>query len=364
MTRVEAAHILGLSERQVYRRLKAYRKDGPAGLAHRNRGRPSNRALSQELKIHAIKLCITKYVGYGPTLASEKLLENDGIKIDHEVLRKLMISKGIREETKRKLNVHVWRERKHHFGEMGQLDASKHLWFSDEQYVHLLAWIDDATGRVELVFREEETTEGYVALTKSYLRKYGRTRSIYTDRGKAFKVNNGKDIRFNKTQYQRILAELNIDITHARSPQAKGRVERLFRTLQDRLVKELAFKGIKDIESANQFLQNDFIDAFNKRFTVAAKSDVDVHQSVEGLDLNPIFCLKFQRTLNNDYTIVYHNRWFQLAKKQPISLYRGSKITVLCHFDGTTELRARGHRLNCKEIAKPIKQPVQREERI
>jgi len=355
MTQKEASRLTNLSIRQVNRKALRYKKYGYAGLIHKSRGKKGNRAIDQDIKQKILELLRGKYSGYGPTLAAEKLFEYENIKIDHETLRKLMIKNHLWEKKKRKRKTFVWRERKHHAGEMVLADGSKHIWFGNE-YSTLVAFIDDATSMIELYFDKEETIESISTVTKLYLEKYGRPRSIYTDRGKVFKVNNVKDGIKHFTQYQKMLSELDITLIHAYSPQAKGRVERLFRTLQDWLPKELKLRGVKTTRAANKFLQDIFIEYANKKLAVEPKSDVNLHQSIEDYDLNSIFCLKYQRRLNNDNTIVYKNRFFLLAKQQSIILHNNEKVTVNVSFDKTIVLTARGHRLNYKEIEKRPKQ--------
>ena len=355
MTQREASRLTNLSIRQVNRKAARYKKYGYAGLIHKSRGKKGNRSIDESIKQKIVELLRGKYPGYGPTLAAEKLFEYEGIKIDHETLRKLMIANNLWEKKKRKRKTFVWRERKHHTGEMVLADGSKHIWFGSG-YSTLVAFIDDATSTIELYFDKEETIESMSAVTKLYLQKHGRPRSIYTDRGKVFKVNTAKNIKNHFTQYQKMLLELDITLIHAYSPQAKGRVERLFRTLQDWLPKELKLRGIKTLAAANKFLQSTFIEYTNKKIAVKPKSDVNLHQSIEDYDLNAIFCLKYKRTLNNDNTILYQNRFFLLAKKQPITLHKDEKITVNVSFDKTIILTARGYKLDYKEIEKRPKQ--------
>jgi len=362
MTQKEAARLTNLSSRQIIRKTKRYKKYGAEGLIHKNRGKKGNRALSGELKATILELLLGKYLGYGPTLAAEKLYEYENILINHETLRRLMIENGLWEKKERKRKVFVWRERKHHFGEMVLADGSDHIWFGND-YCTLVAFIDDATSITELYFDKEETIKSVSELTKSYFKKHGKPRSIYTDRGKVFKVNHAKDVTKHFTQYQRMLAESDVALIHAYSPQAKGRVERLFRTLQDWLPKELKLRGIQTMAEANKFLQESFIAYVNKKLVVEPKSEVDLHQSINGHDLNSIFCLKYHRMLNNDNTISYKSRFFLLAKKQPIFLRRGEKITVNLNFDGTIILTARGQRLEYQKIEKrPKKEAMPKSE--
>ena len=355
MTQREASRLTNLSIRQVNRKAARYKKNGYAGLIHKNRGKKGNRAIDEEIKRKILELLRGKYPGYGPTLAAEKLYEYENIKIDHETLRKLMIANNLWEKKKRKRKTFVWRERKHHKGEMVLADGSKHLWFGND-YSTLVAFIDDATSTIELYFDKEETIESISAVTRLYLEKHGKPRSIYADRGKVFKVNHAKVNKEHFTQYQNMLSELGITLIHAYSPQAKGRIERLFRTLQDWLPKELKLRGIKTLSAANKFLQDIFVEYANKKLIVKPKSDVNLHQSIEDYDLNSIFCLKYKRRLNNDNTIVYKNRFFLIAKKQSIILHNNEKITVNVNFDKTIVLTARGQRLDYKEIEKRPKQ--------
>lgn len=363
MTQREASQLVRLSTRQIIRKAKRYKEFGIEGLIHKSRGKKGNRAISEEVKQKIIELLQGKYLGYGPTLAAEKLYEYENILINHETLRKFMIAHGLWQKRQRKRKIYIWRERKHHTGEMLLIDGSEHIWFGND-YCTLIACIDDATSIIDLHFDQEETIKSVSTLTKSYFKKYGKPRSIYTDRGKVFKVNNAKDGKKHFTQYQRMLSEMDIEIKHAYSPQAKGRVERLFRTLQDWLPKELKLRDIKTISKANKFLQEIFIEYANKKLVVEPKSEVDLHQSIDGYDLNSIFCLKYQRTLNNDNSITYKNRYFLLTKKQPVMLKRYEKITVNVHFDGTISLTAQGQRLDYKEFEKrPKKEKEPRQER-
>lgn len=357
----DAALLLNLTTRQVRRKCKRYIKDGVSGLTHKGRGNTSNRKIKPDVLMQALNYLRTTYQGYGPTLAAEKLAQNNGIQINHETLRRYMIEEGLWDRKQKKINPHVWREPKHHFGEMVQVDGSYHIWFGKE-YSTLVAFIDDATNTVELRFSPHESTYALVDTTRSYLNKYGRPLKLYTDRGRTFKVNNSKTGEQVFTQYQRMLKEIDIDIIHARSPQAKGRVERLFRTLQDRLVKELRVQGIATMTEANLFLQKCYIAAHNKQFSHPPQANSNFHRTIEGYDLDTIFCIKETRILNNDYTICYKNRWFQLDCKQPVIIYKHSAIIVCRHRDGDISLMANGRKLNYKEIDKrPHNGPKKRE---
>ena len=352
ITQREAALVLSLSTRQVRRKLMRYLKEGSPGFAHKGRGKRSNRKISEEKRAQILELLNAKYPKLGPTLASEKLSENHAIAVDHETLRRMMIEEGLWQVHQRKFISHVWRERKMCFGELIQVDGSYHKWFNN-QYSTLIAFIDDATGIVELLFANHETTESLSAITQTYLKKYGRPKAVYADRGKVYKVNNAKYYDKERyTQYERMLRELDIEMIHAYSPQAKGRVERLFKTLQDRLVKELELRQIKTMVEANEFLRSIYIDLHNLKFKKEARNSIDLHQSIDGHDLNSIFCIKEDRILNNDRTITYRDRCFLIKKEQPIQLYRKCAITVSTYFDGTIALTVNGKKLDYREIIK------------
>ncbi len=348
----EAAEILNLSARQIRRKLIRYLKEGKIGLAHKGRGRAGNRRIPPEIEGKIIELIMTVYVNYGPTLIAEKLAKNHQINVDHETIRRMMIRNGLRLARQRKLKIHVRRERKAHFGELVQVDGSYHQWFNN-QYSTLIAFIDDATELVELMFADHETTKSLIEITRTYLNKYGRPRALYADGGRVYRVNTGKNRKERMTQYKRMLTELNIELIPAYCPQAKGRVERLFKTLQDRLVKELALQEVKTIEDANKYLKESFISEFNEKFARAPKNNIDLHGSLEEYNINSILCIKENRILNNDRTVSYNNRLFLLEKKQPIVLYRGSKIEIRKYMDGTISLALKDHNLNYKEIELP-----------
>lgn len=355
MTQQEAAVICGLSARQIRRKLKRFQKDGVLGLQHQSRGKPSNRKFKLTLVQDIIMLVKSKYSGFGPTLAAEKLEENHSIKIDHETLRRLMIKNKIYIERKKKTVQRAKREPKHHKGELVQLDGSFHVWFGKE-YCNLLVFVDDATKEVFCRFAKE-STRGVTETFALYIKKYGRPLNFYTDKGKVFKVNNGKN-KDAITQFRRMLNELGIGIIYAHSPQAKGRVERMNRTLQDRLVKELKLLNVKTIDQANAML-DEFLVKFNKKFSIPSKKDESLFRPIDGYNLNSILCNKYKRKLNNDYTLSYKNELLQLDKKQPLMLYPRDTIEIQVAFDETKSLWKKGIKLNFKEIEKLPKPKIE-----
>ncbi len=360
ITQKKASELSGYSLRHIGRKVNRYKKEGPLSLIHGNKGKPSNNKTSNDVEARIIEIMTTDLEGFGPTHGAEMLETHFNINITSETLRRMLIAHDLWHPNEVERLKHGWRERKAHLGEMLQADGSYHIWYG-ATHSTLVAFIDDATSRVELLFTDQETIESMTELLRVYITKYGRPGRLYTDRGKVFKVNNGSDDILRYTQFQRMLKELNIDLTHARSPQAKGRVERLFGTLQQRLVRNLAFYKITTMEEANEYLQREFIDEFNAKFSKEAREKADLHRPIEGIDLNSIFCYKEKRILKGDRTIRYDNRCFLLDKKQPLRLHVGYKVTVCTGFDGAIWLTAENKRLSCKEVAVP-KKPKKRKE--
>lgn len=356
----EAAKMLNLSIRQIKRKLKAYRISGAVSLVHHARGKPGNHTVAEELKLRAINLVSEKYPDFKPSFASEKLQENHDLVINHETLRLLMISHGLWIAGKRKVTHRAWRERKACLGELIQLDGSPHAWFEDRgEKCTLLAFIDDATSQImHLEFIYEEATIPVMQATKRYLERHGRPVELYVDRGKVFKVNQHNLNNDKVTQYGRAVDELGIKLSFARSPEAKGRVERLFETLQDRLVKELRLANIPTITEANIFLQGSYIAKHNQKFAVAPREPTNLHQPIKGYDLDEILSVKEERVVNSDFTIQYHNRWFQLGANQPTLLFPKNSIVVSQFLDNTINLSIRKMKLQFTEISKPVRKPV------
>lgn len=350
----EAAQILQIGTRQLRRKLKAYKEAGAAGLISKKRGKPSNRSLPLTKKESVLKLLREKYLNLktiaGPTFIADQLTKNDGLNINHETLRKLMIREGLWKPSTRKKRHHQWRERKHHFGELVQVDGSYHIWFGSD-YATLIAFIDDATGRIMAArFFDRESTENLAKLTQEYVNKFGRPLAVYSDCGSTYKVNHEMDGKRSLTQYHRMLKELDIELIHAQSPQAKGRVERLFKTMQDRLVKEFELANISTLDAANDYLQKSYIPEHNAKFAVEPLENADFHRPINEIDLQSIFCLKDERTINNDYTVRYNDALLQLAYPQEISIRRGNKVKIHEHFDKTIDILIGNQRVQFKRI--------------
>jgi len=361
MTQVEAANCLSISDRQIRRIAINFSKFGPAGLIHHLRGRPSNHRLPSELKNHAVNLVREKYSDFGPTLAAEKLEEIDGLKIGKNVLRLEMIKAGIWQEKKRKAKHREWRERKEHFGELVQFDGSHHDWFEGRgEKTVLLASRDDANNYVSARFYHFEGTMPVFDFWQRYIENFGKPKAIYLDNHGTYKVN--QKVALDEellTQFGRACEELNIELVYAKSPQAKGRVENLFGTLQDRLVKELRLQSISTIKKANTFLETEFLPKFNQRFQKQAKRKANFHQPLTIKDdLLKSFSIKSERLINNDFTISFKNHWYQLDKVQPKLVLPRSKVIIEERLDGNLVMEQDGKTLNFKQINKEkTKQP-------
>ena len=361
MTQIEAASRLGLSDRQIRRIAINFSNLGPAGLIHHLRGRPSNHRVSEELKSRAIGLVKEKYSDFGPTLAAEKLEEIDNLKIGINVLRLEMIKADLWQEKKRKAKHRSWRERKNHFGELVQFDGSHHNWFEGRgEKIVLLASRDDANNLVNTRFCRFEGTMPVFDFWLRYIGNFGKPKAIYLDNHGTYKVNHKIALdEKTLTQFGRACEELDIELINAKSPQAKGRIENLFGTLQDRLVKELRLKGISTIAEANTFLEAEFLPEFNQRFQKQAKKKADFHQPLTVKDnLAKSFSIKSERLVNNDFTISFKNQWYQLDSVQPKLVLPRSKVTIEERLDGSLVIGQNDKILNCKPINKEkTKQP-------
>lgn len=349
----------GLSTRQVRRLKKQVRNRGIKGVIHKGRGRISNRKIDFQTKDLIASYIQKDYSDFGPTFAQEKLAEINKIKISIPTVRNIMIEKGFWQVQKiRKKEYHSWRERKECFGEMIQFDGSYHDWFETGKKYCLLGGIDDATSKIEVRFYLNEGVIPVFKYWKRYLKKYGKPISIYLDKYSTYKVNL-KSASNNLTKFQAVMKELNIKVIHAHSPQAKGRIERIFKTLQDRLVKELRLKNIKDPKKANQFLEEIFLPKFNSRFNVVAKKEKNLHMKLnqfERRELNSIFSLQDYVTINNDYTARHRGIWYQLAQDQSIRIYPGNVILIEKRTDGKIYFRRNEHYLNYKKLPhRPLK---------
>jgi transposase len=350
LSQKEAATVLGVSVRQVKRLLKAYRRSGVKGLVSKRRGRPSNNRLPEETKQKALELLTSKYTGFRPTLAHEKLVELDGLKISDESVRQLMIVEGLwKAKRARKVAVHQMRDRRACFGELIQVDGSPHDWFEGRAPAcDLLVFIDDATGRLgQLLFVESESFFSYCQAAEGYFTRYGKPGAFYSDKHGIFRVNQASaGQESGLTQFGRAMQELDIQIICANTPQAKGRVERVIQTLQDRLPKELRLRGISSWEAGNTYLP-EFMADFNRRFAVQPRSTHDAHRPLTTRDnLAHILTWQETRILSKNLTLQFNKIVYQIQTKRPTYTMRHAAVTVCLDAQNNVTLLYKGKPLN------------------
>jgi hypothetical protein len=359
---VEAAEILLLSGRQIRRIVKRIRCEGDRGIVHQSRGRASNRRTPDKVKDKVIRLYRAQYKDFGPTLASEKLSERDGIGISGETLRRWLLEAGDWKRSRKGRKHRQWRERKHHYGEMVQIDGSHHAWFEERgPGCVLMGYIDDATGKVFARFYPYEGSLPAMDSFKRYSKKYGLPMKVYLDKHTTYKstarptIQDELDQVEPLSQIERALKELGVEVLHAHSPQAKGRIERFFRTLQDRLVKEMRLRGIGTLEEANQFLE-EYLPVYNRRFSVCPKGKDNFHRPLpKGLVLDTILCIKTERSLRNDFTVAHNRKLYQIEDS-----VKASKVTVQQRVDGSMIMTHKGRSLRFKEITeRPVREKPQ-----
>src|ERR1700686_4975292 len=341
----EAATLMNLGRRQVFRLAKAYAQRGPEALVSRKRSRASNHAYPADLRDVAIGIIRERYPDFGPTLAAEKLAELHAIHLARETVRQWMLTAGLWKDRRARLKaVHQPRYRRDCLGELIQIDGSDHWWFEGRgPRCTLLVYIDDATSRL-MQFVESESTFDYFAATRAYLERYGKPVAFYSDKHGVFRVNKKDAIGGDgMTQFGRALHALNIDIICANSSQAKGRVERANGTLQDRLVKEMRLSGIDTIAAGNAFLPA-FMENYNARFAKAPFEDRDVHRTlvVGHDDLDDAFAWKEDRTVSVNLTRQNDQVRFIL---EPTGIARSlarKRVTVIDYPDGRLAIRYNG----------------------
>lgn len=346
MTVVTAAAVLGLSRRQVHRLLKDFQTDGPAATRHKARGRASNNRIDPAVREFAVTLVRENYIDFGPTFAAEKLEEDHELKVSRETLRKWMQDAGLWLSRKQRRTFHQPRLRRECYGELIQIDGSDHRWFEDRgPPCTLLVFIDDATSTLmHLEFVTSESTFSYFGALTRYLEAHGRPVAFYSDKHTVFRVaQQGAKSGHGMTQFGRALNELNIEILCANSSQAKGRVERANRTLQDRLVKELRLAGISDMEAANAFLPA-FKDHYNAKFAKAPRRPDDLHRAlnVEPDRLADILCFRDERYVGNQLTFSYDRLRIILAENEITCGLPGKYVDTFAFPDGRFEVRWKG----------------------
>jgi len=360
-----AADLLKLSVRQI-KRLKAKVKQlGVRALIHANRGKQGNRRIPDEEREKIASILKQKYPDFKPTFASEKLFENHNIKRDPKTIRQIMIEENLwSPRKKKKPEYHSWRKRKSCYGEMLQFDGSYHRWAENRAGEWcLLAAIDDATGiPAKAKFDTDEGTFPVFRFWKEYVEIHGKPHSIYLDKFSTYKMNQRVAIENHETQtqFQRAMNQLGIEPITAHSPQAKGRVERLFNTFQDRLVKEMRLKNISTVTEANRFLEEEFLPNYKTKYSVEPELKTNLHQQLnqkEKNKLNSIFSKQDTRFVRNDFTVSFNTQWHQLLKDQPVTVRKQDKILVEEWLDGTIHFSIRDKYLSAEVITeRPQKQ--------
>jgi hypothetical protein len=343
LTLVKASELLSLSYRQAKRVYRRYQAEGDRGVVHRLRGRPSNRGVDPGKKARVLELYREKYGDFGPTLACEYLAKEDQEQVGVETLRQWLIEEELWVPRRRRPVHRRWRERKGHFGEMVQLDGSHHDWFEGRrEKAVLMVLIDDATNRTYARLFEGETTEASFETFWRYVKRYGLPRSVYADKAAIYRTTRDATVDENladkppDTQFGRAMKELDVELILAHSPQAKGRVERRNAVFQDRLVKALRLKGISDLEGANAFLEKEFLAEMNEKFNVPPRERSDLHRRVpRRVQLERVLSFQEERVVQNDWTIRWRNRWFQLTEANWKLALVKRKLTVCEQLDGT-----------------------------
>lgn len=353
MTQVEAGEFLSLSDRQVRRIACRVKDEGDKGICHRGRGKQSNCSIGDEIKSRIISLYRDRYAGFGPTLAAEKLEEIDKIKISDETLRLWLKESGIEYKTRKKRPHRQWRQRREHFGELVQMDGSHHDWFEGRgPKCVLMGYVDDATGEVFGRFYEYEGTIPAMDSFKRYIELYGIPMSIYLDKHTTYKStakltieDELKGLKRQMSQFERGMDELGVKVIHANSPQAKGRIERLFGTFQDRVLKEMRLSGIKSIDEANRFLET-YLPSYNKRFRVLPTKATNFHRPFSGnRSLDQILCIRDERVLRNDHTIGHKGKLYQIEDD-----IKAEKVMFEERTDGSMYITYKDKPLRYKEI--------------
>lgn len=368
MTGAEAAEVLGLSVRQLRRILAAYREDGAAALAHGNRGRAPAHTLGQDVRQRVRELARSTYVGINHQHLTELLAEREGIVLSASTVKRILAEVGLQSPRTRRAPQHRRRrERYPQEGMLLQMDGSSHDWLQGRgPKLALVAGIDDATGQVPgATFREQEDAAGYLVVLEQVVHSKGRPLAIYHDRHTIFGASVVLSIeqelvgmRREPSQVERVLAELGISSIPARSPQAKGRIERLFGTFQDRLVTELRLAGISTHDAANAFLPG-FLDRFNRQFAVPAQQEGSAYRPL-GVELDPqtIFCFKYLRTVGADNTVRFGGQRLQIQPCHGRASYAKCRVEVAERLDGSLAISYQGHCLLTRSA--PLEAPILR----
>ena len=350
-TQAEAARLLRLTVRHVRRLLKRLQHGGDAALVHGLRGHPSNHRKAAKLRRRVVQLYRKDYPDFGPTFAAEKLAER-GLEVSADTLRRWLLAEGLWQLQRRRDQHRSRRPRRCCFGELVQMDTSIHDWTEGRgEDMVLIHMIDDATSRFLARFYDADTVLNHFDLLLRWLQAHGRPLALYTDRHSIFEPQDkGQALANAETQFGRALRQLGIELIRARSPQAKGRVERSFGTAQDRVVKEMRLAKVKTIAQANALLDGGLLAKHNRKFSVPPRTAGDAHRELgQAFNVAAILSLQELRTVANDYTVRFENRHYQLDKP----IYpgeRGGKVIIEVRLDGSMAIRFGEHYLKYHEI--------------
>ena len=368
LQQVEAAAMLQLSYRQAKRLYRRYRRKGAKGMVHGNVGKSSGHAKPERLRKRALELVRKHYGGevgerFGPTLAAEHLEEDHGLQVGSETLRRWMLVEGLWSRERRRKPYRQRRARKEHFGELVQMDGSFHDWLEQRgPRGCLIDMVDDATSRTLSRLGAEETSWAVTDALRAWVEEYGIPLAIYADWKNVYQHQPTERQRREGevviSQFGRVCAKLGIQLIAARSPQAKGRVERNHGTHQDRLVKKLRLRKVCGYEAANQYLAEEYLRQHNAKYAVEPASGVDFHRPApQGLDLETVFCLEQERVVGNDWVVRYESRLLQIERQPKVYVPAGSTIVVQQGRDGSLRLVYQGRQLVWREIEQVAPQP-------
>src|SRR6201997_2185197 len=365
---VDAGRLMQVSYRQAKRLWKRYREEGAAGLKHGSAGRASHRAYEEKFRRRVLRLVREKYGGavgerFGPTLAAEHLASEDGLRMDAETLRRWMLEAGLWSRERKRRKHRRRRERKEHFGELVQLDGSFHAWLEERgRQGCLIDLVDDATNTTWAQLGEQETIWAVVDALRGWIEQYGVPRALYVDWKNLYKrpANARERLRGEEpiTQFGRMCAKVGIAVIAASSPEAKGRIERMHGTHQDRLVKKLRRKQIPSHEAANVYLRREYLPEHN-RFARAAARPEDYHRRApRAAELDRIFRLESQRVISDDWVVRYDNRFFQVEPESRNYAPARAKVVVGEWPEGRVGIEYRGRAVPWREIAAPARRSV------
>ena len=363
ITQIAAAKRLKISDRHIRRLLFGLGEHGDRAVIHGLRGRGSNRRLAARLELKILSRVRQRYADFGPTLAAEHLAQ-EGLSVSRETLRKWMVKTSLWcPRAQRVKTIHVWRERRASFGELVMQDSAPFRWLEERgPACQLIAVIDDATSRFYARFTEHDTTEENLRTFGEWVRRYGRPLAHYTDKNSIFRTSApaqlGEQLRGEKARshFGRALRELGIEWIAAHSPQAKGRIERLFETLQDRLVKEMRLAGIDNIAAANHFLEMRFLPAWEERFTVAPRRPRNAHRRLHREQrLEEILSVRVARKVADDHTVSWDGTHWGVPREEVCAGLRGAQVEIERRLDGSHWLRFRGRYLRLRHCPAPLR---------